>query len=50
MSTQPYLSISPRKNAERLVPFSLIISARLIYLSSFIVSIPPSPEIIFLVS
>ncbi len=29
ISTQPYLSTSPRKNEERLVPFSRMISARL---------------------
>jgi len=50
MSTQPYLLTSPRKNSARLVPFSQIISARLMNLSSLMVSIPPSPAMMFLVS
>jgi hypothetical protein len=49
-STQPYLSTSPLKKAERLVPFSQIISALLLNFSSFIANKPPSPEIMFFVS
>ncbi len=44
ISTQLYLSTSPRKKADRFVPFSQIISALLINLSSLITSIPPSPD------
>ena len=50
VSTQPYLFTSPLKNSALLVPFSQIISALSINRSSFTTSIPPSPEIIFLVS
>jgi hypothetical protein len=50
MSTQPYLSTSPRQNAERLVPFSHTISARPMCAASFTESMPPSPLMMFLVS
>ena len=50
ISTQPYLSTSPLKNAERLVPFSQIILALSINCSSLIANIPPSPAIMFFVS
>ena len=50
VSTQLYLSISPRKNFARFVPFSQIISALTVKRSSLMQSIPPSPEIIFFVS
>ena len=50
VSIQPYLLTSPRKNSERLVPFSHMISERRMNLSSLIVSRPPSPAMMFLVS
>ena len=49
-STHPYLSTSPLKKEDLLVPFSQIISARLANCMSLIASIPPSPEMIFFVS
>ena len=50
MSTQPYLSTSPRKNALRLVPFSRMISARSVSWGLLMTSRPPSPAMTFLVS
>ena len=50
MSTQVYLSFSPRKNLERSVPFSRRISARSTRAGSLISSAPPSPQMKFLVS
>ncbi len=50
MSTQVYLSTSPRKNWLRLVPFSRRISARSTKRASLTRSAPPSPLMMFLVS
>ena len=50
MSTQVYLSTSPRKKRFRFVPFSRMISARSIRAGSLIARHPPSPEMMFLVS
>jgi len=50
MSSQVYLSVSPRKNWLRLVPFSRMISARATKRGSLMINAPPSPEIRFFVS
>jgi hypothetical protein len=43
------LSISPRRKRLRSVPFSRMISARLISAGSLMSSAPPSPQVTFLV-
>ena len=50
MSSQVYLSTSPRRKRLRLVPFSRTISARVIDSGRLTSSAPPSPEMTFLVS
>ena len=44
MSTQVYLSTSPRTKRCRLVPLSRMISARSIKVGSLMQSAPPSPQ------